>query len=174
MLGLLGYAVTDDGKVLIASLRDWGKAVGVELLAGFGPSALLLILWRIAGSHETAPVPQRKAPAPAKEKVRAATTPEPERVPERPAVAVPDGDAGVDAFITRHLEFIAGEQIPAGQLFKAWQDDCAEHGREAGSAKGFSNRIRKRIQHEPNSGRPRYVGVRFATADTPRLRIVSA
>ena len=173
MLGLLGYAVSDDGKVLIASLRDWGKAIGVELLAGFGPSALLLILGRIGGGHETAPVPQRKAPAPAKGKIQA-TTPEPEMVPEQPAMAVLDGDADVDAFITRHLEFIAGEQIPAGQLFKAWQDDCAEHGREAGSAKGFSNRIRKRVPHEPNSGRPRYVGVRFRTADTPRLRAVSA
>jgi hypothetical protein len=76
-------------------------------------------------------------------------------------------------FITRRLEFIAGEHIPAGKLFEAWRDDCAEHGREPGSAKGFSNRVRKRIQHEPNSGRPRYVGVCFKTANTPRLRVVA-
>ncbi len=38
MLGLFGYTVSDDGKALIASLRDWGKAMGVELLAAFGPS----------------------------------------------------------------------------------------------------------------------------------------
>jgi hypothetical protein len=172
MLGLLGYAVSDDGKVLIASLRDWGKAVGVELLAGFGPSGLLLILWRITSSSEQAPVPQRKAPAPAKEKTPA-PAPEPELEPQRPALAIVEGDAEIDAFITGRLEFVAGEHIPAGQLFQAWKDDCAEHGREPGSAKGFSNRIRKRILHEPNSGRPRYVGVRFKATDSPRLRIVN-
>ena len=178
MLGLLGYTVSDDGKVLIASLRDWGKAVGVELLAGFGPSALLLILLRIGGQRGGEPVPvpeaQRKAPALAKAKPQAAPPPEPETAPQEPLPVILGFDAEIDAFIARRLEFVAGENIPAGQLFKAWQDDCAEHGREAGSAKGFSNRIRKRVTHEPNSGRPRYVGVRFKLTDAPVLRIVSA
>jgi hypothetical protein len=178
MLGLLGYTVSDDGKVLIASLRDWGKAVGVELLAGFGPSALLLILLRIAGQRgsepEPAPEVQRKAPATARAKPQALLAPELETAPQESAPVILGIDAEVDAFIVRRLEFVAGENIPAGQLFKAWQDDCAEHGREAGSAKGFSNRIRKRVTHEPNSGRPRYVGVRFKLSDAPALRIVSA
>ncbi len=177
MLGLLGYTVSDDGKVLIASLRDWGKAVGVELLAGFGPSALLLILGRIGGQHGGEPVPvsetQRKAPVPAKAKIQA-PAPVPEAMSQEPAPAILGNDTEIDAFIARHLEFIAGEHIPAGQLFKAWQDDCTEHGREAGRAKGFLNRIRKRVSHEPNSGRPRYVGVRFRLTDAPSLRVVSA
>ena len=157
MLGLLGYSVTDDGKVLIASIRDWGKAVGVELLAGFGPTALLLML----GSHETTPgkpeatsAPSRKASRPIKGKTKA-TIAETEKGTVEPAM-----DAEINAFIQHRLEFIADKHIPAGQLFQAWKEDCQAHGREPGSAKGFSNRIRKLgVQHDPNSGRPRYVGV---------------
>ena len=157
MLGLLGYTVTADGKVLIASIRDWGKAVGVELLAGFGPTALLLMLGRMGG-HEAVPQPQRKAATRAKGKIQA-TTAETARAPQR---ACADIDADLDAFVDRRLEFATGHHIPAGQLFQAWRDYCAEYGREPGSAKGFSMRIRASgVSHEPNSGRPRYVGVRL-------------
>jgi hypothetical protein len=172
MLGLLGYAVTGDGKVLIASLRDWGKAAGVELLAGFGPSALLLILWRITGPRPPAPLPGRKAAAPVKEKTPPSLL-EPETAPQRPAMAALEGDAEISAFITRYLEFCPGEYIAAGQLFQMWRQECSEHGREAGSQKAFAARVKRRVQHERNSGRPRYVGVRFKTADTRHLRVVS-
>ena len=172
MLGLLGYTVTDDGNVLIASLRDWGKAAGVELLAGFGPSALLLILWRITGPRQSTPMPGRKAPALAKEK-RPPSLPETETAPQLPAMAALDGDTEIAAFITRHLEFCPGEHIAAGQLFQMWKQECSEHGREAGSQKSFAARVKRRVRHERNSGRPRYIGVRCKTADTPRLRVVS-
>jgi hypothetical protein len=170
MLGLLGYTVTDDGKVLIASLRDWGKAAGVELLAGFGPSALLLILWRITGPRPSAPMLKRKAPTPAKEKN---SLPELETAPQQPAIAALDSDAEIAAFITRYLEFCPGEHIAAGQLFQMWKQECSEHGREAGSQKSFAARVKRRVRHERNNGRPRYIGVRFKTADAPRLRVVS-
>jgi hypothetical protein len=172
MLDLLGYTITDDGKVLIASLRDWGKAAGVELLAGFGPSALLLILWRITGPRQSAPLLGRKAPAPAKEK-SPPSLPEPETAPRQLATAALDGDAEIAAFITRYLEFCPGEHIAAGQLFQMWKQECSEHGRGAGSQKSFAARVKRRVQHERNSGRPRYIGVRCKTADAPRLRVVS-
>jgi hypothetical protein len=171
MLGLLGYAVTVEGKVLIATLRDWGKAAGVELLAGFGPSALLLILWRMTGQRPSAPMARRKAPA--KEQPRR-SAPLPETVPRQPALAAPDGDTEIAAFITQHLEFCPGEYVAAGQLFQMWKRECSEHSREAGSQKSFAARIKRWVQHERNSGRPRYAGVRCKTADTPRLRVVSA
>ena len=172
MLDLLGYTITDDGKVLIASLRDWSKAAGVELLAGFGPSALLLILWRISGPLQSTPMPGRKAPAPAKEK-SPPSLPEPETAPQLPAMAALDGDTEIAAFITRYLEFCPGEHIAAGQLFQMWKQECSEHGREAGSQKSFAARVKRRVRHERNSGRPRYIGVRCKTADTLRLRGVS-
>lgn len=40
-IGMLGYKIDDRGKLLISRIRDWGKALGVELLAGFGPTGLL-------------------------------------------------------------------------------------------------------------------------------------
>jgi len=177
MLGLLGYAVTDEDKVLIASLRDWGKAIGVELLAGFGPTALLVMLGRMGG-HEAVPQPQRKAATRAKGKIQATTTTaETARAPQRACAGI---DADLDAFVDRRLEFTTGQHIPAGQLFQAWRDYCAEHGRVAGSAKGFSIRIRKLgVSHEPNSGRPRYVGVRLKgnngqkSPEAASLRLVS-
>jgi hypothetical protein len=89
-------------------------------------------------------------------------------------VAILDGDPEIDAFITRRLELVADEYIAANQLFQAWKDACAEHRREPGSKIAFCYRIRKRVKHEPNSGRPRYVGVRFKTAEAPHLRVASA
>jgi hypothetical protein len=172
MLDLLGYTMTGDGKVLIASLRDWGKAAGVELLAGFGPSALLLILWRITGPRRSAPLPGRKAAAPAKEKTLS-SSPVLETAPQQPVMAALDGDAEIAAFITRHLEFCPGEYIAAGQLFQMWKQECSEHSREAGSQKSFAARVKRRVQHERNSGRPRYIGVRCKTPDARRLRVVS-
>ena len=47
-IGLLGYSVDDKAKELIAASRDWLKGVGVELLAAFGPAALLSLLARSA------------------------------------------------------------------------------------------------------------------------------
>jgi len=42
-LSAFGYSVDEKGKLAIVRARDWGKAAGVELLAGFGPTALLLL-----------------------------------------------------------------------------------------------------------------------------------
>jgi hypothetical protein len=172
MLGLLDYTVTDDGKVLIASLRDWGKAVGVELLAGFGPALLMLALRRMAGLSEPATIPRRKVPAPAKGKT-AATTPELDKGPQRASVAVTDADAEIEGFVARRLEFVAGEFVASTPLFQAWCEDCAEHGREPGAQKGFTRRIKGKVKHEANGGRPRFVGVRLKEQGGPRLRVVA-
>jgi hypothetical protein len=178
MLGLLGYTVTDDGKVLIASLRDWGKAIGVELLAAFGPSALLSLLRKIAAALlgtaflGAMPVPQREARREMGKDKTVPSAPEAETPAEKPAVPVQDGDAEIDAFIIRRIEFVAGESVPAGDLFRAWQEDCEAHGVPAGTAKAFSLRIRKRVTHDPNNKKPVYRGVRLK-AVRPLLRVVA-
>ena len=70
-LGMLGYSVNDQAKELIAASRDWLKGIGVELLAAFGPAALLALLSRPAGHQRQAPQPQ----------------PQPQRKPEKTAKA---------------------------------------------------------------------------------------
>ena len=68
-LGLLGYTVDDRAKELIAASRDWLKGIGVELLAAFGPAALLTLLSRPAHpAPQTAPQAQRKPEEAAKAK----------------------------------------------------------------------------------------------------------
>jgi hypothetical protein len=170
MIALLGYQVDDGGKTLIASIRDWGKALGVELMAGFGPAGLLLMLARIGSHSKQAPEPRKLAVKRQKE-----ASGKEEDAPKMVTVIPSNADAEIDGFIAACLEFVQGEFIAASPLFKAWGDYCPGHGIIIGSAKGFSNRIKRRVQHDPNSGRPRYAGVRLKDrAAGPRLRVVSA
>ena len=78
-IGLLGYSVDDKAKELIAASRDWLKGIGVELLAAFGPAALLCLLSRPAGHQHQAPQsqpqPQRKPEKAAKASARSSRKP---------------------------------------------------------------------------------------------------
>jgi hypothetical protein len=71
-IGLLGYTVDDKANELIPASRDWLKGVGVELLAAFGPAALLSLLARSAHQPNQAPQPQ----------------PQPQRKPKKAAKAI--------------------------------------------------------------------------------------
>ena len=135
-------------------------------MAAFGPAAFLMLLGR-ASRREAAPVPPVKLP----DRTMEAKS---ETVPQKPAsVAIASIDSEIDAFISRRLEFIQGSYIPASALYSAWEEDCKAHGIDPGSKKGFSLRIKKRAQHEPNNGRPRYCHVKLKAKGKPELRIVS-
>ena len=131
-----------------------------------------------ARQAEAVPEPEPVAPEPP---VLEIAVPEPatvplmpeERKPETAVEAVQEGedDPEIDAFIARRLEFVAGEKIPAGDLFKAWKEDCEKHGLQPGNPKRFSPRIRRRVEHDKNGGHPFYRGVRLKSAK-PRLRVV--
>jgi hypothetical protein len=180
-IGLLGYEVNDRAKELIAASRDWLKGVGVELLAAFGPAALLALLSRPAGHQHQAPQPQpqpqRKPEKAAKAKALPIVAETPENASATVAiVATSQDDAAMDAFVGRRLETVQGEFITAAALFKTWQADCAEHGLEPGSQKAFSQRIQKRVGYDRNNGRPRYCHVRLKpvhvkAAEHPALRL---
>jgi len=178
-LGLLGYSVDAKAKELIAASRDWLKGVGVELLAAFGPAALLALLSRPAGHQHQAPQqqpqPQRKPEKGAKAKVAPIVAETSENAPATVATSQND-DPATDAFVGRRLETVQGEFITAAALFKAWQADCAEHGIDPGSQKAFSQRIQRRVGYDRNNGRPRYCHVRLKTAhvkaaEHPALRL---
>jgi hypothetical protein len=179
-LGLLGYSVNDQAKELIAASRDWLKGIGVELLAAFGPAALLSLLSRPAGHQHQAPQPQpqpaRRPEKTAKATVAPIVAETPENASATVAIVATSHDAEVDAFIGRRLETVQGEFITAAALFKTWQADCAEHGIDPGSQKAFSQRIQRRVGYDRNNGRPRYCHVRLKTAhvkaaEHPALRL---
>ena len=164
MLETAGLTVGEQGRAFLSLLGDWKWAIGAELIAAFLPMLLLAKLRGLATRTEGVPAPQRKTGPAIKEKI------EPVASEARSKVSL-EGDAEIDAFIARRLEFVAGESIAAGQLLQAWRDDCEEHGREPGSAKAFSTRIRNRVEYVRNGGHPVYRGVRLSV-HRPRLAVV--
>jgi hypothetical protein len=166
------FGITPDREV-IASSRDWLRGIVIELLAMFGPEVTLLLIGMLALRPEPALVAQQKPDAP--EKVKAAPT-DAGTVGDSQASdgALASDDPHIDAFIARRLAFVAGSSILAGDLFKAWMADCAEHGHEPGSQKRFSARIQRHIVRDKNNGRPKYLGVHLKSRSVPILRVVSA
>jgi hypothetical protein len=176
-ISLFGYEVDDKAKDLIASSRDWGKGVGVELLAAFGPAALLSLLGRFGFQQKTAlsgaSEAQRRLEKVLKTKAPAITTDASEASPATVATASSPGDEDpeIDGFIGRRLESLQDAFVPAKSLFEAWLADCAEHGVEPGSQKAFSKRIQRRVGRDPNNGRPRYRHVRLKAKVAAPLRL---
>ncbi len=168
-IGMLGYAVDTNGKVLISVSRDWGKAVGVELLAAFGPAALLLLFAR-KPERPTLPAALPKAAA-KKQQPAISEKSKREASPLETIAPVSGDDPDMLAFIARRLERCDGVSMKAGDLFKLWEEDCSETGISAGSQKAFSPRIRKFFEHDPNNGRPRYRNVQRKSAQ-PAIRMV--
>lgn len=175
-IDVLGYAVDAEGKVLIATARDWAKAAGVELLAAFGPAALLLMLVGASRKHEVSASAAEKP-----ERVRrptSANSVENEAYKPAPAVIVAlPGDADEDSemlgFITRKLERCEGAEMKATPLFNLWREDCSETGAACGTQKAFSARIKRYFEHDPNKGRPVYRNVRRRTAQAAIRMVVS-
>ena len=173
-IGAFGYKVDERGKLLITRVRDWGKALGVELLAGFGPSGLLLLLLR-AGSHPgKAQQPQPKSEAPTRQKleekpikpVQLAPLPE-AALTQLPAAAIGDP---THSFIARRLERFEGGMVAAGELWSLWREDCEQLGIAPGTQQAFGRNMKKWFAHEKNSGRPRYLNVR-AKVEHATLRL---
>jgi hypothetical protein len=178
-LGMLGYEVDDKAKELIVASRDWLKGIGVELLAAFGPAALLSLLGRLGLQRPTGipatPEAQRKAEKATKAKA-AALAAEPDKAAPATFAGIvassqADDDPQISAFMGRRLETVQGEFIPAKVLFETWCADCAEHGVAPGTQKAFSKRIQRRVGRDPNNGRPRYCHVRLKPATHAPLRL---
>jgi len=175
-LNAFGYQVDEKGKLAIVRARDWGKAAGVELLAGFGPTALLLLFLR-AGSHSGSHSRAAEEPQP-----RLVAKPQslPRQKDEKAAPALPAGleeaipapaNDPVHGFVARRLEPAAGEMVAAGDLWKLWQVHCNAHGIEAGTQQAFGRNLKRRLAHDKNSGRPRYLNVRIKAENAPALRL---
>jgi len=175
-IGMLGYSVDDKAKELIAASRDWLKGIGVELLAAFGPAALLALLSRPALPQTQAPQAQGRPAEAAKAKPLPIVAEAREAPPAAHAATVATSqsdDPEIAAFIGRRVETVQGEFIGATALYDAWKADCVAHAVETGSQKAFSQRIQKRIGYDRNNGRPKYCHVRLkARAEPIPLRLV--
>ena len=56
LLSVFGFQVSDEGKALLSSSKDWGKAIGLELMAAFGPMALTLLFEMLLVGSRPVPV----------------------------------------------------------------------------------------------------------------------
>lgn len=168
-LTLLGYSVDDKVKELVAASRDWLKGIGVELLAAFGPAALLCLLTRPVHQYQ-APQQLPQAVRKPEKPVKAPAAPilvETNEATPVPVSATMSDDAAISEFITRQIETAQGEFISATALYNAWKADCADNNIEPGSQKSFSNRIQRRVGYDRNNGRPRYLNVRLKATALP-------
>jgi hypothetical protein len=146
-LEVFGWRVDEKAKHAIVRARDWAKAIGVELLAAFGPAALLgLLLRQSATVGATVCDGSRKTVA---------------------TVA----EDGIDAFFAAKIKACKGVAVPAGALFKAWKAWCDETDREPGSQTAFGLRMQRLVQRDPNNGRPRYLNIQLRDAERPGLRL---
>jgi hypothetical protein len=76
-LTAFGYQIDEKAKLAIVRARDWGKAIGVEVLAAFGPAALLGLFLR---GNAPLPMPRAQAAKPRTSRPRA-SKPAPEKAP---------------------------------------------------------------------------------------------
>lgn len=60
--------------------------------------------------------------------------------------------------------------IAAGDLWRLWQQDCAQLGITPGTQQAFGRQMKKWFAHEKNNGRPRYLNLR-AKPEQATLRL---
>ncbi len=169
-LSMFGVDATDQTKILITASRDWGKAIGVELLALFGPATLMMLLRGFGTGMETLSKPATETRRVIGHiETGESKPPPPARIHTIPGTVEEDGE--MLSFITRRLEPSEGSHTKAGELYRLWVTDCGDRAVEVGSQKAFAGRFKKYFVHDPNGGRPRYLNVRPKTAQ-PALRMV--
>lgn len=173
-LAMLGYTVDEQAKELLAASRDWLKGIGVELLAAFGPSALLSLLSSHL-SHQPAPqqqpLPQatRKPEKAAKAIVAPMVAETPENASATVSVNVATSqDPQLSAFRDARLENIHGDDTRSTPVYEAWQQHCTVIGIEPGSQKAFCQRLQALgVGYTRLGNRPRYLNVRLKAAPVP-------
>lgn len=145
LLSAFGVEITETRKKVITASKDWLWALGLELLAAFGPMIVVIVV-TMAGRHMPAPrAPQERA-APA------AAEPPPRPVPS-------PTDDPVYAFIATAFERKRGVYMKADEPWQLWLQHCAERGLSAGSQRAFGMAMKACHQWERNHNRPRYVNV---------------
>lgn len=149
LLGELGLRPTE--RIVVAE-EAISRALGLELLAGFGPACWLIFLSILTSGPATVPAAKPRLPT---KRVRLDTVAAPVLLSSEP----PKADA-IDRWIADQLEFQDGAVVLAKQLrtspgFPKDIDGINENTIWA------RLRATPGVKHDPNSGRPRYFGVRI-------------
>lgn len=171
ILTLAGAKDSADMRRLISASKDWIRALTLELMAVFGPSAILIIM--LSGHR----------PAHVEQPVERPAKPVKGRIEDRPEPSAPisaDNDAlastdPVHAFIASQLEECVGEYMKAGDMWAMAQKWYGDKGMPIGSQRAFGLRLKAAgLAWESNNNRPRYLNVRRKSEAAPTLRVVAS
>jgi hypothetical protein len=146
LLGELGIKPTER---LVAAEEAMSRALGLELVAAFAPACWLIFLDLFSGV------------APAAARLRRAPKPKSDDAPA-PAAREPTKADWFDRWFASDLELHEGAVMTSKQLraTPGWPGD-----QPGVHEKMIWQRLRNlpRVKHDPNSGRPRYIGLRLRT-----------
>lgn len=148
---LFGIVPTDRLRDAVTAATVLLSAIAVEILGAFVPGFILSIGFR--GGSERKPA----APRPAGRTATVTALP----AADAPAADQPtDYDAHVAAFLADRLEQRPGSAMRSGEVTSLWAVYCMEKKWEQGSAAKFCQAAKKAgVVHDPNKGRPRYLGI---------------
>lgn len=159
ILAVVGVTDTQELRAIISASKDWIKAILLEMMAVFGPSAILMLLLR---REVDTPVPveriekaQRPSPLPTPR--LEASSPAPAALDDQGTLA---SDDPLHGFIASEMDECVGATMPAGEAWMLWQAYCAENELPIGTQRAFGSKLKKVIAWEPNNNRPRYLNVR--------------
>lgn len=148
---LFGIPASDRLRDAVTAATILLSAVAVEMLGAFVPGFVLAIGARVPSERKPA------APRPAGRTVAVVVSPDTDAPAADPAT---EYEAHVAAFVADRLEQRAGSVMRSGEVTSLWAVFCMEKGWEPGSAAKFCQAIKKAgVVHDPNKGRPRYIGI---------------
>lgn len=153
-LQLFHVQLSDATKHALSSQKDATRAIALELLASFGPSAHLFLIGLM--------FPRRlPTPADARRRAPARTELDTQSVYQDP----------FHQFIAECIEDANGITLRAGEAWERWCAWCARSGAPQGTQKAFGQKMKSRFAHDQNNNRPRYLNVK-AKSGAPRLTLV--
>lgn len=172
ILEAFGVKLTKDGRDRIGATRNLMKSLGLELMATFGPTIILIIFEKAGTPRREIEIPSEKpkatAPAPHNETQKEAAPSVAAQEPQALAAEDP-----IHAFVAARIDRHEGATMPAGEPWRLWLEYCTEKGIPAGSQKAFGGKLKQLIAWEQNNNRPRYLNIRAKPA-APALRVVAS
>jgi hypothetical protein len=144
----LGVNLSPKTAAALPALRDFLRAVAIELIAALGPAAWLGLVG-VSGSS-------------AVEK--------PKRSIARRAALTAPATSPFAAFADERLQVQAGASLRAGDTWDGFQRWCRAKGLDPGSQRAFGQEMGRRFKRDRNNGRPQYLGISWKAAPSGNVR----
>jgi hypothetical protein len=156
--GVFGLAIR---KEMVTPYLNVVRALWLEVMAAFGPMAILALLFKTEPQLPKAQTPEPAEPMPA-EPTLDEDVQKLERKEERQRLH--------DIFVADSLETHSGAFMMTAEPWKLWQAFCTARDAAPGDRRSFTQRLGKNFPHDPNNGRPRFLNVR-AKQNAPTVRL---